>query len=204
MPDSYVAIEVLKSTLNIAGSTYADADLTAVLLSASRAIDNLCQRRFYADADAAQTRYYTATDRGYLAIDDLVAFTSLHTDPSGDGTFPDSWTQNVDFVLEPFNATADAADPKPYDAIRVHPAGSFVFPLVYPRAVKLIGQFGWADVPDAIQTATTVLASRLLTTSRAAPLGIMGFDGGAVRLAKSDPTVMMLIGRYMRHRIAVA
>ena len=204
MSNDYVTIDVLKSTLTLGGTTFADTDLTAVITAASRAVDNLCERRFYLDADATSVRYYTPTQRDILAIDDLIALGSVKTDRIGDGTFPDTWTVNVDFVLEPYNATADPADPRPYTDVRVHPNGSFIFPTGYPRSVKVTGQFGWSSVPDAVQAAAALLATRLLTIRRSAPLGIVAFDGVAVRIARADSTIMGLLGSYMRHSVAVA
>ncbi len=206
METEYITSDLLKNTLTLTGTTFADVDIAFATKSASRAIDLLCQRHFYMDDDTAQVRYYTPGRQTELEIDDLVTLTSLQTDTDGDGTFEQSWTLNTDFVLEPFNALSNAADPWPYTLIRVHPAGSYVLPTTgYPRTVKVTGKFGWpVGVPDAVVDATTLLANRLLTIKRSAPLGIVAFDGGAVRIARADQSVMMLVGNYMKHRVAVA
>ncbi len=200
----YITTAALKATLTLTGTTYADADITAAIAAASRAIDNLCQRRFFQDADANQVRYYTPGDdilaQGLLDIDDLVTMTSLLTSDDGT-TFANTWTANTDYVLEPLNA---ASDVWPYTHIRALPQGSFRFNTIYPRSVKLTGMFGWPAVPDAVVNATTLLANRILTISRSAPLGIMPFEGGAIRIARADSQVMMLVGPYMRHASSVA
>jgi hypothetical protein len=194
----------LKATLELTGETFADPDITLALTAASRAIDNVCDRRFYADADATQVRYYSPDDARILRIDDLVTLTTLVTDPGGDGTFEDAWTLNTDFVLEPLNAAANA---HPYTTIAVHPNGSFRLPCSFPRSVKLTGKFGWSAVPEPIKEATMVLASKLMRRAREAPFGVVSVGleaGAAMRIARNDPDVLMLVGPYRRYPVAVA
>lgn len=198
---NYVTDTALKATLSLTGYTFADADVTAANSAASRAIDSLCQRRFWEDASDV-TRYYTADKTTLLEIDDLVSFTSLATDDDGTFGYANSWTQNTDFVFEPLNAPTESPA-QPWTHIRVLPQGSFQFNTFYPRSVKLVGKFGWAAVPDDIVQATTILAARLLRLAREAPFGVVGFDGGAIRIARMDSNVMMLLGPYMKHRISV-
>lgn len=199
----YITVEQFKKTLNLQGQTYADEDVRMAVTAASRAIDNLCNRRFYLDADAEQIRYYTPYALTSLQIDDLVTFTALATDSGGNNTFLDSWTLHTDFELEPLNA---AADGWPYTKIVIRPNGSFTLPMPYSRSVRLTGQFGWPAVPTSIEQATTIVASKLMKRAREAPFGVLaiGLNGEAVRLARLDPDVMMLVGPYMKHRIAVA
>lgn len=203
MANEYVSSAELKATLNMTGETFADADIALALTAASRGIDNLCGRRFYDDNDATSIRYYDPDDPCAVRIDDLVTLTSLETDPAGDGTFPDTWTLNSDFLLGPLNAVADG---RPWTEIRVHPRSSFRLPC-WPRAVRVTGQFGWAAVPDEIKEATMVLASKLMRRAREAPFGVVvvGLEqGGAMRIARTDPDVMFLAGPFMRSRVAAA
>jgi hypothetical protein len=206
---SYITSAQLKATLTI-NDTYADADIATAVVAASNALDLLCKRKgtatrggFEQDADANQVRYYTPEDGYKLNIDDLVTFTSLQTDPGGDNTWPDTWVQNTDFDLEPLNA---AADGWPYTRLHVRSSGSFVFPVGYSRSVKVTGKFGWPAVPEAVTQATTILASRLLKRAREVPFGVVAvnLDGAAVRIAKADPDVMLLLGPFIKHRISVA
>lgn len=203
MANEYVSSSELKATLELTGETFADADIALALTAASRGIDNTCNRRFYADADANQVRYYSPPCADHLWIDDLVTFTSLATDPGGDGTFEETWTQNTDFVLEPLNASADS---EPFTAIRVHPSGSYYLPTDYPRTVKLTAKFGWAAVPEEVEEATTIVATKLLRRAREAPFGVVsvGLEGAAVRITRSDPDVAWLLNDFIRQRIPVA
>lgn len=211
--NNYAALDDLKSSLDLSDESFADADITLALSSASRAVDNICERRFWLDEDDSSVRYYTPRRSGkLLQIDDLVTFTSLETDNAGDGTFESNWTENSDFVFEPLNA---AADGEPFTMIRVHPNGRFRLPgnshaiinqPTVPRSVKLTGQFGWAAIPDGVTQATGILAGRLMRRAREAPFGVIGFamEGGpaATALARNDPDVMMLLKPYIRPLMA--
>lgn len=199
-PTFYVTPDELKSTISL-GANFADVDISTSIMSASRAIDNLCERRFYPDADANQVRYYSPYAKALLEVDDICTITTLATDDDGSYAYANSWTLNTDFIAEPLNA---AADSQPWTHLRALPQGSFLFNTFYPRSVKLTGKFGWATTPDTIVDATSYLSSRLLRLRREAPFGVVTFDGGAVRIARMDSTVMGLIGPYMKHRIAIA
>jgi hypothetical protein len=199
---AYITPDQIKDTLTLAGTSYADQDAARAVNAASRAIDELCNRRFYQDPDSAQARYYTPDSPVLLEIDDLVQITSVQSDDNGDGTFENTWTLNTDYLLEPFNAPADL-EPQPYRWIRAHPLGHFTLP-PWPRSVQVTGMFGWPEIPATIEQATLLIAVRLLTVVRSAPLGIIAFEGGAIRIARADPTVMQLIGDYITHRSAAA
>jgi len=203
----YLDREELKATLTLSGETFADADIDAAISGASRAIDNYCDRRFYPDADAAQVRYYSPPGRlGYISwsqsaqvidIDDLITLTSLKTDSTGAGTFPETWTLNSDFMLEPLNA---AADGNPYTMIRNAPTSARYFPPL-PRSIQVTGKFGWAVAPPEVIEATTLWANRLLRRAREAPFGavVAGLDVGAIsRITPIDPDVTSLLSQYVR------
>lgn len=199
LTNAYVELEEFKRTAELTGTSFSDNDIQTALVAASRGIDEAFGRRFYPDVDANQIRYYTPKSPTWLSIDDLITFTSLATD-LGDGTFPNTWTQNTDFVLEPLNAVADGT---PFTSIRAQPRSSLYFPTTYPRTVKLTGKFGWAAAPAGIKTATTLVAARLVKRTREAPFGIVSFglEGAAVRAASMlrDPEFAFLAETYSRN-----
>lgn len=204
MANEYAGLEEIKATLELTGESFADPDISRALTAASRGIDGLCGRRFWLDTDATSVRYYSPDDSCSLDIDDIVVVTTVETDAGGDGTFEQTWTVNTDYVLEPLNA---ASDGKPYECLRRHPAGAYYLPTAYPRTVKITGQFGWSAVPPEIKEATIILASKLMRRTREAPFGVIsiGLDSGsAMRIARTDPDVMFLVGDYMLTPIAVA
>lgn len=200
---NYITAEQLKNALELKGTTFADQEINGAITAACRAIDNLCDRRFYQDGDAAQIRYYSPLRPDRLEVDDLVTLTSLVSADDGTTGFANTWTLNTDFFLEPLNASADGW---PYTLLRAHPTGAFLFNTVFPRSVRVTGQFGWPAVPSGIEDAATILAAQLVRRKREAPFGIVsvGMDGLAVRLARSDPQVSMLIRPYQRHAYAAA
>jgi len=186
----YLTSAVLKATLSLSLETYADADITAAITAASRSIEKECGRRFWQDS-AETTRYYERIDQDMVVIDDLSTITSVKTDPTGGGTYSETWTQNTDFVFGPPNAAADAV---PWVAIYRLSAGSYLLPSG-PRRIQVIGKFGWAAVPAEVVEATTIYAARLLKRAREAPFSVagMGFDGTAVRIPKVDPDIAILL-----------
>lgn len=191
MANEYATPAELKGTLELTGETFADADLTLALAAASRGIDKATSRRFFADVDANQVRHYTPRSAGALAIDDLIVLTSLVVDG-------ETWVENTDFVLQPLNAPADGT---PWT--RICATGKRF--LIEPRSVELTGQFGWAEVPDAIKQATVIVASKLLQRAREAPFGVLvNTDQVAVYIARQDPEVALLIDRFDRHPVAIA
>lgn len=195
-PSLYVQVEEFKSTIELSGTSFSDEDVKMALRASCRAIDEICDRRFYLDT-VDQARYYSPTDWWTLEVDDIASITSLKTDPGGDGTFEVTWTLNTDYVREPLNA---AADNRPYTKLCVHPAGANLFPVQWPRTVELTGKFGWPSVPSAIEEATTLLTHRLLKRARQAPFGVsgIGLDGSVVRIMISDPDVAALVQPFSR------
>lgn len=196
LTNAYLELEQMRQFLSMTG-TFADPTFRRAVLAASRAIDGLCDRRFYLDTDANQARYYTPTSGGLVVIDDLTTMTSLQVDQDGDGTFEETWTANTEYVLEPLNA---AADSRPYTRIETHRAAGKTFP-AYPRSVKVTGKFGWPTVPAEVVQATSILAHLLSRRERDAPFGIWtgGIEGAAMRIARADPNVMMLVQPFVRH-----
>lgn len=193
----YVELEDMKKTLNLDGTSYANLDLGEVITAASRKVDDHCDRRFYADTDANQVRYYTPEVGWELTVDDIVTITTLKTDDGGDGTFENTWTLNSDYVVDPLNA---AADGEPWTRLCVHPNGRYRFPVNYPRSVELTGKFGWTAVPAKVKTATKLVAARYVKRIREAPTGVVGFgmDGAVVRMMSIDPDVEDMLQPFCR------
>lgn len=201
--DLYVTVAELKATLELTGETYADADIAIAVDAASRAVDDHCHRRFYADDDANQIRYYSPFTPDLVVVDDVITITELATDPGGDGTFENIWMVNTDYLAQPLNRElVDGTNYEPWRTIKRHPTGRYQFPTVYPRTVKLTGKFGWPVVPSRVSQATTITAGRLLKRGRETPYGVvgMGLDGGSVRIPKLDADVQKLLYRLVRGR----
>ena len=186
----YATVAELKVWLGITDATD-DTALGSVLDAASRQIDEDTGRFFYQTA-AGTVRYYTATNTGYVLIDDCVSLTAMATDGDGDRTYEDTWAV-TDYDLLPENALADG---RPYDTLAVSPSGSYRLPTGVRKGVKLTGTWGWASVPDRIHQACLIKAAWLFKR-RDSPLGVAGSsDVGIMRVGRWDPDYDKLIETY--------
>jgi hypothetical protein len=154
LTDPYLTVAQFKTRSRSTVSTN-DSAIEAVLLAASRQVDNWCGRQF-GQGSAGESRVYVSRYGDLLNVDDMVAVTAVATDPAGDGTYTTVWAA-TDYRLEPINA---AGIGQPFIRIR---AGA-VSPLWWPAAptlVRITGTFGWPSVPAPVREATYLLANRL-------------------------------------------
>lgn len=197
---TYASVEEVKSTLEMTGTSFADDDIARDLRAASLAIEGACHRTFNLDPDAESERLYTPRSLSLVFIDDLVTLTSVEVDRTGDGVFEETWTVGTDFVRWPSNAPLDG---EPYTVLRARASASRCFPRGVEDSVRVTGRFGWPSVPEAIKSATIILAVKFLKRTREAPFGIyaVGIESGvAMRIAKTDPDVANLIGPYVKRK----
>ena len=194
--NGYCTLAELKDSLQIEDSTD-NASLEAAIMSASRMVDNYTQRFFYKDGTAASpvTRYYTPEDTIDLNIDDIVSISSIATDNDLLFTYTTVWSTS-DFVVEPINNPRKGW---PYN--RLIAVGAYVWPFNIPQSVKITGAWGWSAVPQEVQLATKIQASRLFIR-RQSPFGIAGTpELGTVRLSsRLDPDVETLLRPFRKVR----
>lgn len=188
----YITSAALKSTLELTGQTYADADIATAITAASRVIDAYKKTRFY---PTTETRYYTAGPSVYnLQIDDLSTSTgsTVSIDINGDGVYETVWALNTDYYFEPVNAPLEG---QPFDRLCIRRQSGRVFP-IYQHSIRVDGQFGWATAGAQVIQSTTILAGRYLKRARETPYGIVtvGVDAlSAARLGRIDPDVAFLL-----------
>jgi len=194
--NGYCTLAELKDSLQIEDSTD-NASLEAAIMSASRMIDNYTQRFFYKDGTVAApvTRYYTPQDAYDLNIDDIVSVTSVATDNDLEFLYTTVWATS-DFVVEPINNPR-----KGWPFTRMIAVGAYVWPFNIPQSVKIVGVWGWSSVPQEIQLAAKIQASRLFIR-RQSPFGIAGTpELGTVRLSsRLDPDVETLLRPFRKVR----
>jgi len=193
--NGYITLSLLKSSLQIE-DTIDDDFLELAIESASRQIDQACERQFYQESG---TRVYAPRDPYVVEIDDLVSLTSLKSSSDADGTF-DIVFEPKDYQLEPLNNLAGGIE-SPTTQIRV--TDEYLFVTDGGEAtVQVEGTFGWSSIPVQIQQATLILASRLFER-RNSPLGVAGFgDIGAVRVSRFDADIENLIMPFKKIRMA--
>lgn len=194
---TYISADDLKSTLGLTGASGIDTDIGRAVTAASRAIDQVCDDRFYPDDDALQVRKFVPVNPGFARIDSLCEFTSLVAQES-------TWELDTDFYLEPTNA---ANDGRPWTAIR-----TIVRPFLFTAAevapgwsgfdarITVTGKWGWAAAPDEIVSATGLLAAKIFER-RKAIFGVAGVGvdvGAAVRIGSYDEEFQTLVGPYKR------
>lgn len=204
----YITPQALRSRIGIAATdTSQDLEIHAACFSASRQLEDICDRTFYRTL-STEARTFEASDPYLLQLPDycdLVSVTELATDPEADGTFGTVWTA-ADYQLLPVNPSA-APEAKPYTAIKA--IGGNTFPVSYAartsrtNLVRGTCVWGWPAVPQVIHTAAGILAAETLKL-KDAPFGVAAFgEYGAIRV-RTNPMVEKMIQRYMRNPWLVA
>jgi len=190
--NGYCTLAELKAALKIT-DILDDTLLETSINSASRMIDQYCNRYFYSTA-AGQVRYFTPTDSLTCWIDDCQTITELKT-ASVDPTIFDTTWASTDYQVNPRNGLANGG----YSPITYITAiDNYLFPTYGEQAlVKITGTFGWNAVPDAIKFATIIQASRLFKRLES-PLGVAGVsDIGIMRVGSNiDGDVAQLINPF--------
>lgn len=162
----YASVAEFKDRMGIT-SDERDFAIDRVLEGASRWIDRVTGRRFYANA-APEVRYYTLSNWEYparwpwpycdrICCDDILSLTEFATDQNGDGTYETVWTANTHYRLEPLDAVIKG---EPFTCIvRNSYSGIYSLP-TYPNAIRATGTFGYctlANCPPNIREATLAI-----------------------------------------------
>jgi hypothetical protein len=132
--------------------------------------------------------------------DDVSTLTGLvvKTDTNADGTFDQTWASS-DYQVEPLNNLVKGRSVNNLRAV-----GDYLFPVYGDglASVEVTAKWGWPAVPDPIEQATLMMASRLYGR-KASPMGVIGVgDFGPVRISRSDPDVAHMLMDYRRAGIA--
>lgn len=170
--------------------------------SASRSIDRMTNRRFWADANAT-ARQYRATDFYRLFVDDISSTTGLivKTDTGGDGTFETTLTLNTDYILDPVNAPQLE---RPFTIVTMVGTRLFPSPVNLRPGVQVTAKFGWYNgtPPDDIEEACLILSTDLV--KRASSVGgVLGLSElGAIRMSPLGRDVQAMVRPYRREVLA--
>lgn len=199
--NGYTTLNAMKTFLSITDSSD-DTLLEGFIESASRSIDRIANRRFYADA-AASARKYRAYNDLFVYVDDISSTTGLivKIDDDGDGTFETTLTINTDFLVEPLTA---ASKDRPFTQLTMVNT-SFTWP-IFPGlfsnglrpGVEVTAKWGWPAVPDDIETACQILTADLYKR-KDSPGGILGLgDLGAIRMSPLGRDVTAMVRAYKK------
>jgi hypothetical protein len=190
--NGYCSLADVKASLRIT-DTIDDALIENSINSASRLIDQYCNRYFYSSA-AGEVRYYQANDGFTVWIDDAQSISSLETSSTDPLIFDTTWSAG-DYQVLPANRTANGGY---YPITGITATDNYLFPVWADMAlVKVTGQFGWSSIPDPIKFATIIQASRLFKRLES-PLGVAGVsDMGIMRVGSNiDGDVAQLINPF--------
>jgi len=203
MANEYVTVEWMKERLAVRPDSQTITErMERVITRASRMVDKVCHRRFYADT-AATARRFAPASGCVVRVDDFHTTDGLivAVDYGDDGTF-EQVLSATDYELEPVNGVVDGEAGWPYMAIRL--VSGLTFPAYSRRkSVQVTAKWGWTAVPDPVVEATEVIAAELFKMGDA-PLGVAGFGEFGVVRVRSNPKAAEMLAPYVRDPVLVA
>jgi hypothetical protein len=173
--------------------------LERAIETASRAIDDLCGRRFYRDTGTSARVYgagHISFDRRTLWVDDIATTSGLAvaTDEDDDGTFETSWPTAA-WETRPVNGVVGGRSGWPVTALV---AVDRSWPSVrYRSPVRVTAQWGWPEVPTEVRQACLIAVTDLFKL-REAPFGVAGFGDYGVLRVRENPEVRRLLRPFVR------
>jgi hypothetical protein len=203
--NGYATLVGIKAYLSISDSTD-DTLLETLVESASRSIDKIANRRFYADT-TVQVRLYRAYSDVFVYTDDISSTTGLivKVDEAGNGTYTKTLTLNTDFIMDPLTAEALG---RPFTQLTmVSNTESWpIFPGLTQNGlrpgVQVTAKFGWPSVPSDVNVACLILTADLYKR-KDAPGGVLGLgDLGVIRMSPVGRDVSQMIRAYQKIAIA--
>lgn len=201
--DPYATLAELKQRLGIDTSdTTEDTVLTAVLASATAAVNSFCDRQFN-DAGTTSAREYRPATCDHVDVDDFSTTTGLivAVDTGGDGTYATTLTAS-DYLTEPLNGIVNGQPGWPYSEI-VHLTGRWPTPRTKRPTVRVTARWGWTAVPAPVKQATLIMAHET-ARQKEAPGGIGGFSDFGIIRVRDNPFAARLLMPYDRHPVMVA
>lgn len=194
--NGYATLSQVKAALRLTDSAD-DALLESAIQSASRRIDGYCKRWFYKTSQTP-IQVYPAT-LYHCTVQNDIANTSVTVklDTLGDGSYSTTWTQGVEYQLEPLNAPLQGL---PYRRISAINGNTFLMAVDKPL-VQVTAQWGWNAVPSDVEQACILLSIRQFARLNAA-LGVVGFADMAMQVRAVDPDVRDLLQPYRLETIA--
>lgn len=213
----YLGAEELKATMNLSGSSFADADVNRAIEAASRGLELAYNDGRQWTIDTQTVRYYTASSTRTVALGDVLKITSVDLDYAWgvDTAFaddaldvsddPDLWpfgggTYGVNLPVSAYTLmprsplhglAADGGNGAPFSSLYLSRATT-IYRLPLGRdAVRITGTFGWEKVPEGVKWCVGLVAARMIKRNRDAPWGVAAFGADAttavIRSFDKDP-----------------
>lgn len=200
---AYIGAEEFKDRMGITDSSE-DYSVQTSILAAAGWINEYTGRHFNR---ITETRTYQPENIWLLEVDDIVpgAPITVAVDQDGDGTFEQSWTQNVDYQLRlgtrHYNINATGVI-KPYRQLQVIQSGKwlpFTWPYTHLDRVQINTTWGWSSVPWQVAEANRILATDEFKM-KDAPFGVAGVsDLGVIRI-QSNPWLVENLRPFINSR----
>ncbi len=194
--NGYATLVQIKEFLSITDSVD-DNILERSVESASRSIDRMTNRRFFADSSAT-ARFYRARNAYFQIVDDISSTTGLlvDLDTAGSGTYTTSLTISTEFLVDPPNAISVGRPITQITMVSGQLLPSFI-PNLRP-GVRVTARWGWPAVPMDIVEATLILAADLFKRKDAVA-GIVGLSElGSVRMGQLGRDIGAIVRAYRR------
>ena len=198
---NYASLSDLKAYLNITDTTQ-DSQLLDSLVTASRAIEHICGRKFYPD-QTATARTFRPRDRLVVLVDDFWTSTGLVVKLDyGSGAYGTTLS-SANYLLEPLNGVNDGEPGWPYNRLSsVNTWWPFNWTNPIPT-VQVTAKWGWATVPGPVKQACVYLAEETFKL-KGSPFGVANFDQfGPIRM-RDNPKVLGMLAPYRRYPVPVA
>lgn len=202
-PAPYSTIDVLKLAVGMPLSDGTrDALLNLALVGASRGVEKYCDGRepggFYLDTTATarvfDIRGAVRCDSywgEWIKVDDIGSVSGLIVEISSDNTI---WSTLTGIETGPDNALVRGR--------AIDTLFSPTFQFSYRRLARVTARWGWPAVPDEVEQATLLQASRLYRR-KDSPEGVAGSaDWGLVRVPNLDPDVKALLADFKSLMVA--
>ena len=185
----------------LSSSTDYDAALAIMVTDASRLIDAAVGRwpNFFYPSTADETRIYDGNGEYELRIDECLSITTLSVAESGgvESTDYTTWS-STDYYVHPYNYSQLS---EPFRKLCVDVwNGSKSYWHPYPRAVKVVGVFGWSTTPPSeINRAAKIQCVRTLMRAKQGyqDAGANEALGQMFFVKELDPDVKALLAKWM-------
>jgi hypothetical protein len=199
----YCTVDDLREQLGDLGSSnLSERMLVRAINAASRAVDNWCGRRFWADETPVTKTFPVLACSPELWLPEDIAYSAGLAVATSDGsTYSTTW-QAADYRLWPYGANTSGSE---YGGWwKLESAGRLRFDVRGPYnpsgylPIQITARFGWAFCPPGVEQATILKAAQLFKR-KDAPFGVIQFgDIAAVTITRKDADVVELLWPYVR------
>lgn len=194
---AYASLASFKAWMGVPDSkTDKDAEFQRRLNSSASDINRWCHRQFGRD-EVASVRTFRP-DRFGVDVHDFWTDEDLAITPYLGQTAGTAWDVST-LVLEPLDGIVDMVPGWPFNRISTlsygvtHPLVTAMF--YTASTLQISARWGWADVPENVETANMILASSD-NKSKDAPFGVAAFGDYAVRI-RSNPIAQEKLEPYI-------